>query len=114
VAATDNGLFGAATGTPRGSWEAGVFDYKDLAANYLGHGYTRHWHREARVPWLYNPKTRIMVSYDDSASLSRKAQFVRSRNLGGVMIWELSGDDNRRTLLNALHAGLSDTHEKQP
>ncbi|CAN5570159.1 hypothetical protein BH24GEM3_BH24GEM3_25190 [soil metagenome] len=33
-----------------------------------------------------------------------KADYVRERGLGGVMIWELSGDDG--TLLETLHRRL--------
>lgn len=45
----NNGLFQP----PGGS--AGSFDYKDLAQNYIGKGYARHWSNSSKVPWLYNP-----------------------------------------------------------
>ena len=90
---------------PKGTWEAGVLDYKDIAANYLGK-FKRHWHDEAKVPWLYDEKTGIMISYDDPESLRIRAQYVNDRNLGGVMFWELSADDAKNTLVNALHQTL--------
>jgi chitinase len=90
---------------PKGTWEAGVFDYKDLAANYVGK-LKRHWHAEAKVPWLFDARRGLMISYDDPESLRLRAEYVRQNGLGGVMFWELSADDARSSLLDALHKGL--------
>ena len=67
----------------------------------------RSWHDEAKVPWLYDAKAGLMISYDDPESIQLKAQYVRDNNLGGVMFWELSCDDRKNSLLNAVHAGLT-------
>ena len=67
-------------------------------------GFTRHWSAEAQVPWLYNPTARTFFSYDDPASIAAKARWVREQRLGGVMFWELGGDDG--SLLRAVHQGL--------
>jgi chitinase len=63
-------------------------------------GFTRHWSAEAQVPWLYDPARGVFITYEDSASIARKGDYVRERRLGGVIIWELGGDDG--TLLRAL------------
>jgi chitinase len=86
---------------PKGTWEAGVFDYKDLAANHVGKT-RRLWHDEARVPWLFDPKSGVMISYDDAESLKLKAEYVKAEGLGGVMFWELSADDSKGALLTTL------------
>lgn len=91
---------------PQGTWEAGVFDYKDIAANYLGKRGKRFWHDEAKVPWLFDAQTGLVISYDDPESLKLKAEYARDKKLGGVMIWELSADDAKNSLLDALNAGL--------
>jgi chitinase len=90
---------------PPGTWEAGVFDYKDLAANHVGK-LTRRWHDEAKVPWLYDEKKGVMVSYDDPESLRLKAEYAKKHQLGGVMFWELSADDAKSSLLTTLHEVL--------
>jgi chitinase len=90
---------------PKGTWEAGVWDYKDLKTNYIGKS-KRHWHEEAKVPWLFDERAAVMISYDDPKSLRLKAGYVASHHLGGVMIWELSADDAQGSLLRALRAGL--------
>ncbi len=98
----NNGLYQKADrNPPKGTHEAGVFDYKDLAANYVGK-FKRHWHEEAKVPWLYDEAKGIMISYDDPESLRSKAEYVNKHKLAGVMFWELSADDRESSLLNAL------------
>lgn len=101
----NNGLYQSSTGLPQGTWEAGVFDYKDLLNNYLGHGYTRYWNSQAQVPWLYNPSNGVMISYDDPQSIGLKADYINQWNLGGAMFWEISGDNNGAadSLLNTLY-----------
>jgi len=101
----NNGLFQPRTGIPKGTWEDGVFDYKDIEAKYLK-TMTRHWNDDAKVPWLFNPKTGLFITYDDPESIKLKAEFARDKKLGGVMIWELSEDDRRGSLLEAARAGL--------
>jgi chitinase len=102
----NNGLYQPhAPNPPPGTWEAGVFDYKDIAAKYLGK-MARHWHDDAKVPWLFDEKAGIMISYDDPESLRLKAEYVNRTKLGGVMFWELSADDREASLLNVLHGVL--------
>ncbi|MBC8060487.1 MAG: glycoside hydrolase, partial [Clostridiaceae bacterium] len=44
-------------------------------------------------------------NYDDEQSMGQKAQYIKSKGLGGAMVWELSQDPNR-VLLSALYKGL--------
>ena len=85
-----------------GPW-IGAVRYRQIAEAMQG-GFTRYWDRNAAVPWLYNARTRNWITYDDPESLALKADLVRERGLGGIMIWELSGDDG--TLLPAIHRRL--------
>lgn len=96
VSGGTNGLYGTFSGpSPFGTWENGMFDFTDLVTNYINqNGYTSYYHAVSRVPWLYNPTNHVMISYDDSASIAEKAQFVLNEELGGAMFWELSADRN--------------------
>ena len=97
----NNGLFQTFSGLPKGTWGDGIYDYKDLKAHYFG-TYQRFWHKTAQVPWLYNPATGIMISYEDPESLGAKANYIMAKGLGGAMIWELDYDDVEHSLLNTL------------
>jgi chitinase len=85
----------------------GGFSYRKLAASYIDQSARRYWDDRAQVPWLYDAKAEQMVSYDDPQSLRAKAKYARDKKLAGVMIWELSEDDERSSLLNALRYGLA-------
>ena len=98
------GLFQAGTGASVGTWESGVFDYSDIAKNYLP-TMTRYWDADAKVPYLYDPARKLFISYDDPESIAAKAAYINSKGLGGAMFWEFSGDRNQ-VLLDALNATL--------
>lgn len=106
VTPQNDGLYQPFSGLPQGTWEAGVFDYHDLAANYVPN-YARHWHAESKAPWLFDPSTGVMISYEDAESLGHKTAFINSEGLGGIMFWELSGDTSDSALLHAVVDGLS-------
>ena len=93
VASVNNGLFQPVGGPPPG-WRGGDGDWKVLAQTRLRDPrFVRHWEPSARVPFLYDSTSGTWVSYDDPQSVSEKVRYVRERGLGGVMIWELGGDD---------------------
>lgn len=93
----NNGLYQTFSGGSSLSWAT-------IKANYLNTpGYTRYFHSASMVPWLFNGS--VFISYEDEQSIGLKAQYVKSRTLGGAMIWELS-QDPEATLLTALYNGM--------
>ena len=63
--------------------------------------------RDARsqAPWIYDGGT--FWTYDDPTSAAAKAEYARTHALGGMMIWELSGDTADGALLKAMRRGLA-------
>lgn len=104
---TNNGLYQSNMGPAKGTWDkpgsapSGSFFYQDIEDNYVP-TYTRFWQPEAEVPWLYNPSTKIMISYEDPQSVGDKADYVVANNLGGAMVWELAADDPQHSLVDAI------------
>jgi chitinase len=95
-----DGLFQQGNGTPAG-WKETGGDWRILAQTRLRDPhYVRHWEADAQVPWLYDSTTGTWVSYDDPQSVAAKVRYARSHRLGGVVIWELGGDDG--TLMRAI------------
>ena len=110
VAPERDGLFQRADYAGAPDWGSGGIDYRVLTSRAPErHGFRRYWQREAAVPWLYNPERRIWISYDDSQSVELKARYARQQGLGGIMFWELGGDDG--TLLRAIQRGLAPGRE---
>jgi chitinase len=102
VPTTNNGLHQRYDGLPDGTFEAGAFDYQDLAANYLDR-FERYWDDTAKVPWLFDAENGTMITYDDPESMTYKAEYVREHGLGGIMFWELSEDTASSDLLTAIY-----------
>lgn len=78
--------------------------YHTLVNDYINkNGYIKYWDEEAMAPYLYNGET--FISYDDKESLACKADYVRSKNLYGIMYWEY-GCDETHTLTGWLRKKL--------
>jgi hypothetical protein len=71
-------------------------------------GYVSYWNEEAKVPWIYNPNTQKMISYDNPESIEIKVNYIKSMGLGGTMFWEFSGD-KYGVLLNTVYQTINDT-----
>ncbi|KAL5476829.1 hypothetical protein ACEPAI_3015 [Sanghuangporus weigelae] len=48
----------------------------------------------SQTPYIYNPNTQVLVSYDDATSFSAKGQFIRDSGLAGFAIWQAGGDSD--------------------
>lgn len=99
-AGTNFGLYQNGTGAAPGTYEAGIEDYKVLK----NLGWTSHRDTEAMAHWVYQNGT--FWSYDDPTTVQAKAHYAVQQGLGGVFLWDLSGDDSQGTLAHAIEQGL--------
>ena len=104
VAFYGRGWRSLSTDTPLGAVvndSAFSLPYHRIVADYEGkEGFQRQWDEKARAPYLWHPNG-TFITYDDTASLHQKAQFILTENLGGAMFWEYSSDSTG-ALLNVL------------
>ncbi|RDU24683.1 glycosyl hydrolase family 18 protein [Anaerosacchariphilus polymeriproducens] len=97
VTNSNNGLYQTFAG-------ANSISYQSIVANYLNKpGYTRYFHSQSMVPWLFDGS--VFISYEDSQSINVKTNYIHTKNLGGAMAWELSQDPSG-TLLNSIYNGM--------
>ncbi|WP_433224286.1 chitinase C-terminal domain-containing protein [Microtetraspora malaysiensis] len=54
--------------------------------------YTRYYDSTMAAPWLWNTTKKVFLSTEDEQSIDVKANYVKDKGLGGLMIWELAGD----------------------
>ncbi|MFM2206146.1 MAG: hypothetical protein RL213_121 [Bacteroidota bacterium] len=55
--------------------------------------FTAYRDNQSKTPYLLgNGSLYTFVSYDDTASIALKAQYVLNNNLRGVIVWEITGD----------------------
>jgi chitinase len=96
----NNGINRAVDSVTRG----GGYSYiKDSLAHR--DGFKRMWDEKAKAPYLWNAQTKQFVSYDDEESVKLKCEYVREKNLGGVMFWQYASDP-KGYLLDAINESL--------
>lgn len=79
--------------------------YNLIIKEYLNKPYyIRYFHLESQVPWLFNGD--VFITYEDTESIKYKTNYIKSKKLGGAMVWELSQDSNG-ILFNALYNNIS-------
>ncbi|KAJ1951508.1 hypothetical protein FBU59_000119 [Linderina macrospora] len=78
---------------------SGIWNYRHLrdqgllrSVNSTGEDWVRIWDKGSETPWLYNPRLRRMISYDDQESIARKVEYAKSKGIKGMMAWALHGD----------------------
>lgn len=97
--------------TVLGSFESGEIEYPDLMVNYVDYenqqcrnGYEMYYDESAQASFLYNPTSQVFISLDTPDSAHKKAEYVREKGLGGVIMWTIDGDGG--LLVNALREGF--------
>ena len=82
------GLGKSFNGIGKGSWEKGVYDFKDLPVGDA----QEYYDEEAGATYSYDEGSGSFVSYDTVAMALKKVDFIAQQKLGGAMWWEISGD----------------------
>jgi chitinase len=82
-------------------------DWRSIKAKLLGDSaWQQHWHPVAQTPWLFQPAEHLFVSYEDPRSIGIRARLAKNKGLGGVFMWEITGDDEQHSLLQAMTEGF--------
>jgi chitinase len=101
-----DGLYQTASSRPpRGKYENGTDDYKEMLAREASSSFQKFFHPVAQSVYIYDGNR--FWTYDDPASVTNKMGYILSRGLRGAMFWELSGDTPSIALLSALYNGLN-------
>jgi chitinase len=99
-----NGMYASATGAATGTWDnpqspGGQYPYFTLKTMENQNGYVKYRDDTyAKTPWLYNASQGIVLSYEDTISLSARCDYINSNGYGGLIIWEISGDTSNYEL----------------
>lgn len=62
----------------------------------------KHWDEEAQSPWLVYTQSGAIkqIYYENYRSLKEKAEFVNSKNLGGVALWALGYEGENKEIFD--------------
>ncbi|SFC31876.1 chitinase [Zunongwangia mangrovi] len=105
VAPKNNGLYQSTSG------QSFSLNYTALKDSLRTGKYHRYWDETAQAPFLWNAKDKIFITYDDPISLKKKAEFIKTKNLAGVMFWQYHADDGE--LLESLFLNLKNENHKK-
>ena len=90
----DGGTFGyqqSGTGAAaQGSFEAGVYDYKDIVSDVITGQTNLYWDDNSKAAFAYNGDE--WSSIETTATIAGKAAYVQEKDLGGMMFWAISND----------------------
>lgn len=81
------------------------YSYYSVLSRLTHQGFCYRWDNIAMAPILFNHNSRTFWSFDDEKSAALKSRYVDAYNLRGIMFWEISGDDEKGSLLNAIYSG---------
>jgi GH18 family chitinase len=90
-AAKGAGRAGSQTG------QDGFISYYEICEK-LSQGWIRVWQEEHKAPYAYSGVN--WVGYDDIESLTIKVDYLKSKKLGGAMVWAIDLDDFSGTYCN--------------
>ncbi|KZP01560.1 glycoside hydrolase family 18 protein [Calocera viscosa TUFC12733] len=97
-----NGLNDPYSGIGQGTWEAGVWDYRDLPL--LGAQVVEDLTTVSS--YSYDSKKKELISYDTPNIVQAKAKYILQYNLAGAMFWEVSADATGSKSLIGTTAGV--------
>lgn len=58
----------------------------------IGNGWNDYWDDVSQTPYLLNVTQTQFITFDDTQAVHLKCEYVRTQELGGVMIWALGYD----------------------
>jgi GH18 family chitinase len=70
--------------------EVSELSYDELMSQYFSPSHYR-WDGDAHVPYLSIPESGTFVSYEDARGIQEKVAYVRSHQLGGIIVWDTGG-----------------------
>ncbi len=68
----------------------------------VANGFTQYWDSIAQAPYAFNMERKLFATYDDSASIKLKTEYVIKHHLNGIMFWQLAEDKFDNGLLNVI------------
>ena len=104
----DGGYSETTSGKAPGTFEAGVYDYKDLLRQVQDptSGWKLYWDDTAQAAYVYNATQRLFSSFETPTSIAQKSQWAEDLGLGGMMFWDITNDavDSPESLVTAAYS----------
>ena len=66
---------------------------------------TEQWDDECKVPYIYISDSKTFITYENPRSIACKVEYVKEKELGGIMYWQNAHDYND-LLITAINDNL--------
>ena len=106
-AGSNYGLYQSATGaSPAQTFtqQAGIADWKELAAKGLTTGSNVHWDATTQSSWIYDGTN--FYTGDTPQAITARGAYATSKGLGGIFAFSFEGDDSSGSLINAMNSSM--------
>ncbi|MFC5906621.1 glycosyl hydrolase family 18 protein [Streptacidiphilus monticola] len=106
-AGSNYGLYQSATGaSPAQTYtqQAGIADWKELAAKGLTSGSSVHWDATTQSSWIYDGTN--FYTGDTPQAITARGSYAASKGLGGIFAFSFEGDDSSGTLINTMNSSM--------
>ncbi len=101
VAAENKGLYQSGTHVPG-------LPFAEIPQAYsAANGYEYLWDDVAKAPYAYNVEAKRFATFDDPRSVALKTRYAIDKGLRGIMFWQLPGDGDSPSLVDAIYAEKS-------
>jgi len=98
---------------PVGNGNSGIFNFWGMIQNgflnqdgTVASGMNSLFDECSQTPFVYNPKTSVLVAYDDAKSFAIKGQFIKDQGLAGFASFE-TGGDYKGILIEAITSAMA-------
>ncbi len=96
----NNGLYQLAKGI------SGSYNYNAIVDSLKNdQNFKTYWDNSAKAPYVWRSTDSLFLSYENERSIKYKVDYVKMKQLGGLMFWQFDGDSNG-ALLNTIFVNL--------
>ncbi|UMM18396.1 hypothetical protein L5515_014482 [Caenorhabditis briggsae] len=60
------------------------------------------WDKDTKTSYIFDPNAKTYLTFETEKSIAAKMDYVKTKKLGGVWIWNVDQDDKRNSVLNAV------------
>lgn len=110
VSSENDGLHQGHSGVPYGTWDnnetgpTGVVAYREIESLIDSGEYQLRWDESVAASSLYSSDKQQFITFESVDSLQEKLIFSDAERLGGIALWEMTGDaDNGNGLLDKIY-----------
>ena len=95
---------GTTNGLNQNGTSNGALTYDQIKPLIGTNGYVRYWDDVAKVPYVYSPTANggTFIAYDDTQSACVKSEYAKTKNLAGIMAWEITQNMNNSDMLTSI------------